>query len=199
MEVQEQAVPAPIGPAAITALRSATRHHHAQLEEQLRLGHDFSLAQYHRVLIAFASFLAAWEPRLAQALPAARRPWFRQRCRLQLARQDLAVLGLQDPGPPRTFSLDLADSAAAWGSLYVMEGSALGGQVIAARLLRSHGIGPCDGAAYFAGRGRATAPMWREFQQLLRQAVHAPAQVASASGAAVRTFEALAAVFEEAR
>ena len=199
MEVQEQAVVAPPGPVAITALRNATRHQHAQIEKQLQLGHDFSLAHYHRVLISFASFLGAWEPQLAQALPVAERAWFGRRCRLGLLRKDLAALGLPQPPPREPLGIALDEPGAAWGSLYVMEGSALGSQVIASRLERAHGLGPGNGCAYFGGRGRATAPLWREFQQRLEQALPGPREVASACRAAAQTFESLAASFQEAR
>lgn len=78
----------------------------------------------------YAAFLAAH----ARALPAAEAalhahpdlpPW-RERARLLAA--DLADLGRAMPAP---LPFTLADDAAAWGALYVTEGSRLGGTVLA--------------------------------------------------------------------
>lgn len=198
MEVEEQAEASRGGPAVIAALRDATRRHHAQIEERFQLGSNFGLAHYHRALIAFASFLAAWEPRLAQALPPHRRDWFQARSRLGLLRLDLAALGLREPAPSASLDIPLSMPGAAWGSLYVVEGSALGGQLIAAHLRKGHGIGVHNGGAFFHGRGPATAALWRDFLQQLSQAVQGPREQASACRAAQETFESLGTAWEAA-
>ena len=183
------------GRETLGALRSATSAAHARIESVLALEAPFSLSHYVRILQGFHSFLSAWEPALAAALPESLAPWFDARRRGPLVARDLRALRL--PPPPATaFAPALAGVAAAWGSLYVLEGSALGGQVIAQRVRRWHGIGPQDGAAYFCGWGARTGPMWREFQQLLEQEVADAPSRQAACAAAVATFDALTATFE---
>ncbi len=132
---------------------------------------------------------------MAQALPAWRRPWFLARCRGALLQQDLEALSLKPAAPPPELAVDLEPPGAAWGSLYVLEGSALGSQLIASRLREAHGIGPTNGGAYFGARGEATGALWREFRLQLEHELPTPSLQAAACRAAVQTFDALGAAF----
>ena len=79
------------------------------------------------------------EPRVAALLD--EDAFLAPRRRSPLARQDLAALGAE-PDAALRFDLDvLDDAAAAWGSLYVVEGSTLGGLVISSQR-QSHIPGP---------------------------------------------------------
>lgn len=151
---------------------------------------------YARVLQVFDSFLAAWEPAVAAALPAAWHAWLRARSRRPFLQQDLAML---DIAPARAAAgvPHLRSPAAAWGSLYVLEGSALGGQVIT-RALAGAGLHPHRGAAYFHGWGSDTDAMWRDFRAVLEQQVTGPSALAQACDAACRTFDALSNLMESA-
>jgi len=163
----------------------------------LRLDGDVELARYSRILQGFDAFLSQWEPRLAAALPQRLLPWFAGRSRAPLARKDLQALGAQRLDGTAAMP-DLPDLAAALGSLYVIEGSALGGQVIARGLASRHAIGPETGGAYFWGWGAETGARWREFRALLESELADDAAAgARACDAAVQTFEALTATFRE--
>jgi heme oxygenase len=88
-------------------------------------------------------------------------------------------------------------SAFAYGAMYVIEGSALGGQTIAERVWRRHGIGPHGGASFFGGRGEQTAAMWREFRhKLVAEVGTAPAAFAQAEAGAHATFDGLTSVLD---
>ena len=184
---------APALPAVLTQLRAATASHHAALEAQLQLTQPLSLARYTRVLQGFDTFLSAWEPLVESHLPTAMRPWFEEGRRGRHARADLHALGAEVP-PPIELGLDLPDTSAALGSMYVIEGSALGAQVIAPTLHDRLGLDAHNGAAYFALPAANAARRWRQFRELL--ALHAP-HAAHATRAATDTFDALAAVFRE--
>lgn len=177
----------------IEALRRATAERHRTVEAQVGLDAQFDVRHYCCVLQCFEAFLARWEACIAASLPPRLQHWFSRRQRLPLLRLDLAALSasplvLSD----KAFELALPSLAAVFGSLYVMEGSALGGQVIARQLARQHGIGSENGGAYFGGAGDGTAAQWREFRQLLDQEVGSgPASHAHACTAAVQTFDAL--------
>lgn len=183
----------PALPAVLTQLRAATASHHAALEAQLQLTQPLSLPRYTRVLQGFHVFLAAWEPLVESHLPAALRPWFEDGRRGSHARADLRALSAEVP-PPTQLRLALPDASAALGSLYVIEGSALGAQVIAPMLHDRLGLDAHNGAAYFALPAANAARRWREFRELL--ALHAT-HPAHATRAATDTFDALAAVFRE--
>lgn len=178
----------------LAALRRATAPQHAQIEQLLRLDQPFDLARYTSALQGFEAFLRGWEPRLEAALPDALRPWFRDRRRGALARADLDALGAPANGEAALPAIDSVSDAL--GSLYVMEGSALGGQVIAKQARDQHGLSADHGAAYFSGWGARTAGMWREFQQVLAQQDADGADHAAAGACAQATFGALIRTFE---
>ena len=180
------------------ALRQATAQSHARIESLLQFEGDFTLGHYQRVMTGFAAFLLAWEPMIAQRLAPDARPWFARRVRGPFAIRDLAALGLTQPAPAR-LCIDLDGPAQVFGSMYVLEGSALGGRVIARRLAGQHGLGPSSGGAYFAGWDQATGAMWLEFRErMAREVAGTPANRARACAAAVQTFEALIAVVGQA-
>ncbi|MCR0983226.1 biliverdin-producing heme oxygenase [Roseomonas populi] len=141
-------------------LRAETRPDHDRLENGLRLADPgLTPARYRAVLERFYGFWAGWEPRLAAAL--GDDAFFAPRRRLYLLQDDLRALGIRPEGLPACLPPPLRDRGEAMGSLYVMEGSTLGGRVILKRLDE---IGLAEGArSYFAGHGEATGAMWRSF------------------------------------
>ena len=187
-------------PTVLAALRNATASHHHAIEDLLPLSRDLTLAGYVQVMRGFEAFLAVWEPRVAAALPERLRPWLAQRSRYALARGDLHRLGAPPVlAPPDGLQqLRIPGTAAAFGSLYVMEGSALGGQVIAPRLERHLNLKAESGAGYLAGWGPRTGAMWREFRERLEYEVGGSERArAEACNAAKQTFDALGATFRE--
>lgn len=152
--------------------------------------------RYAAVLQVFDAFLGAWEPAVAAALPAPWHPWLRARSRRAFLQQDLRCLGIAAAEAPVPVPA-LPTAAAAWGSVYVMEGSALGGQVIT-RSLAEAGLHPSAGAAYFHGWGDATGVMWRDFRGVLERQLAEPAALDDACHAARRTFDVLSNLLESA-
>src|SRR3954462_10746952 len=182
---------------AHAALRDATATRNADIDALLGLRRPLGRVHYVRVLQGFDAFLAAWEPRMARALPSHWQDWFAQTRRLALVQRDLLALGAARL--PAAVALPSLDSVpAALGSLYVLEGSALGGQFIAAQARRRLGLTPGNGTAYFSGCGAATMARWREFLERLATDVDAaPDGRARAVQAAQDTFDALAGTFRQ--
>lgn len=180
----------------LTRLRQATAPRHEAIECLLRLDGEIDGQHYRQVLAGFAAFLSAWEPAVRAALSADLQEWFDARSRLGFLRQDLQTLAITPPRAAEdiTGALAVGTVAEALGSMYVLEGSALGGQVIAATVARTLGLTPKTGTAYFNGWGERTGANWREFRQVLEQRVPQVDHQAAAD-AAVRTFEALLATF----
>ncbi len=181
----------------IDQLRRATAARHAEVEAVLGLDAPIDLATYARMLGAFDAFLSWWEPNLQQALPEPMRPWFARRCRGAMLRRDLCALS-QARMPSRVSDgFALRDFSAALGSLYVLEGSALGGQVIAREMYRQHGLDCGNGAAYFNGWGARTGPMWTEFKAILEHHDAQGVDRQAACDGAIGTFDALIATFTQ--
>jgi heme oxygenase len=77
--------------------------------------------------------------------------------------EDLVALGAPLPDSAPAEVLPALDSPGhAIGCWYVVEGSALGGQVISRRVQSRLGVTRDTGGRYFAGNGAATAARWRD-------------------------------------
>jgi heme oxygenase (biliverdin-IX-beta and delta-forming) len=177
-------------------LRAATRGHHDRIDRLMDLRSLGDPARYARVLQVFDAFLPGWEAAVLDALPRQWHGWLRARSRRPFLARDLQALGIPAQARPVQVA-PLRSEAAAWGSLYVMEGSALGGQVIT-RALAAAGLKPEAGAAYFHGWGDSTGMMWRDFRQLLDRELQAPAALSRACESACQTFDLLSGLLEHA-
>lgn len=178
---------------ALAALRRATRAHHDRVDRLVDLQRLRQPDHYACVLQVLDAFLAGWEPAVAAALPPRWQEWLRLRSRRAFLQSDLRELGIAAAAPASVPAL--GGEAAAWGSIYVMEGSALGGQFIA-RALAHQGLTPGNGAAYFHGWGDATAGMWRDVRAQLGAQLVTPAAIAQACAAAAATFDSLSHLLE---
>lgn len=185
-------------PDVLQRLRTATHERHTRLEDLLALAGPLPRARYVKVLQGFHAFVPGWEVQVQAALPASLHTWLAPRCRGALIAGDLRALGVApaaDPAPEVAGLALAASPARAFGSLYVMEGSTLGGQVITRGLAETLQLSPEHGAAYFHGHGRETGPMWKDFLAHLRAEVRDEAQAEEAAAGAADTFDALAALF----
>jgi heme oxygenase len=114
--------------------------------------------------------VAAWEEQANQAAP----DWLRESLSLRERRSmlvsDLAVLG--NPVPAERATLPpMVDVESLLGAMYVMEGSTLGGQLIARHVEKVLEFESGCGDAYFLGHGDQTGRMWKEFCSMLETRV----------------------------
>lgn len=141
-------------------LRTDTRDAHDRIEAAFDLAASLaSRAAYAGLLRRLHAFHRAFEaaagPHLAGTAVG------RHLGREALLRRDLAALGTEpDADGP---GLAYPGRPEAIGAAYVVEGSMLGGVVIAREVERSLGLGPGTGNAFFAGHGRDTARTWKAF------------------------------------
>lgn len=190
------------------SLRRATAGRHVLLESFLKLDPALELSGYIKALRGFELFLSNWEPRVQARLPPRLHDWSAAQSRYEFVVRDLAQLGCES-GCRSDVSAECAllvenirlnDTAAVFGSMYVLEGSALGGQVIARRAREAFGLNPDNGAAYFNGFHSETASRWRQFQHLLAQEVGSTSDARKdACTAARQTFDALLGTFVSLR
>ncbi len=180
------------GGAVLAQVRAATRPVHDRLEGALGLLDEWlDLAAYRQVIERFHGFWRGWEPQVAALLQD--ETLLAPRRRAHLLAADLAALGVPAEvveGLPRCPLPVLRDAAEALGSVYVLEGSTLGGRVILRHVERRLGLDERFGCRYFAGHGADTGMMWRAFLARLEAAPAADAgRIADGASA---TFERLA-------
>ena len=159
-------------------LRAMTRPSHDALEGALGLlDGGLDLDEYRNVLRRLYGFWRGWEPQVAGLLRdvALSEP----RRRLHLLAADLTALGVSGrelDGLPLCPLTTLRDDVEALGSLYVMEGSTLGGRIILRNVDRCLGNEGRASCSYFNGYGERTGAMWRLFLARLEQASPADAE-----------------------
>ncbi len=148
-------------------LRASTGDAHRTLENALGLlDPPLSRTRFAAILKRFLGFHRVWESALDEIEELT--PLRLDRSRIAMLEADLAALGQGSAEIAAARNCraagQLGDSAEiALGSLYVMEGSTLGGQIIS-RTLAGVDWAPEGGLTYFNPYGRETGSMWRRFK-----------------------------------
>lgn len=161
-------------PSALGALKEQTTRHHQRAERAVNLMiPGLTLARYAAVLGVNCALHGALEPVIAGKLRAALSPddWAAlagpAQSRLPGLQRDLHALGHSVTPPLPRGGDHVTGEAAAWGAAYVLEGAALGGQVVS-RHLRAAGV-PDTALHYYGSDGRPVGPRWRTFGTLLER------------------------------
>lgn len=156
----------------IERLRAETRHAHDAVESSLPLlRSDLDRRTYIAVLQRMYPFVSAWEHLAEASASEELRDTVTRRSRRHLLAADLLALKAEadEHEAPSCFPA-LNSPASLLGALYVMEGSRLGGQMIA-RHVRPLLDDPERESSYFAGYRAQTAQMWRDFLELVRNKI----------------------------
>lgn len=189
-------------------LKTETRPHHDRIEEvgfstQIMSG-QLTLNEYKMLVINNYRMHKLVEGMLEQ-MPEVKNLEgleFESRKKTALLAKDLEDLGL-NPADFSTegISIDLSDFHTAMGTYYVLEGSTLGGSVIARKLatnpnLASEGLTDFN---FYGCYGDMVGPRWKAFQQVLVDvATDAAAEDKMVAGAAA-AFDAMTEMFIAAR
>ena len=136
-----------------------------------------TLPGYVAILLRMEAFHRAFEPRLAELDFEPRVPRLR-------ADLDALAPGWRPEATPSVPTFESLDHAL--GGLYVIEGAALGGQIIARRLLARHGLTETRGASFFASGGSPIGPRWK----VVRAMLDASDDYDALEAGAIATFEA---------
>jgi len=176
----------------LRALRAATATHHREVERLLPAFGALSPADYAAHLAALAGVHLPLEQRLfAHDWAGLGLPDAAERPRAPLLEADLRALGIDPSAIPRCRALPyLGTLHRALGALYVLEGSRLGGQILARQVAQAAGDVP---TRFLVGAAARTGPRWSSFCRFAesRAALH-PSTIPHATDAAVETFAALA-------
>lgn len=178
----------PTGVPLTGVLRARTADLHARVEAEMPvLDPALTLPAYARLLARLLAFHAGAERALGRWAPELRAHGIDldERRKLPLLQADLRALALRvgagagdaaAPADARAAASDTAWHAPAAlattfprgiGTLYVVEGSTLGGQVIRRRLRATLGVDVDSGGAFFASYGERVGPLWKELRAVV--------------------------------
>lgn len=157
----------------LAKLKEATREQHEGLENTVNvMDQMFSMDNYKMLLTKFYRFYSSIEPEIDKLDLSETGYNFDERRKLPKIEADLAHLGILEEAqamPKWTDLPALGSASQAFGSLYVMEGATLGGQIINRHLKEHLGISPENGGAFFNGYGAETGPKWKEFMSIANE------------------------------
>jgi heme oxygenase (biliverdin-IX-beta and delta-forming) len=179
------------------ALRHSTHSHHVRINRHPLLGQltrpGLSRSTYARILAAYRSYFRVIEPAIERFLsscpgqfdytPRRKLPWLE----CDLTRFEAPVRAVDITDQLRTLSR-ISEPGEAIGVLYAIEGSTLGGQVIARHLAQNLGIDRATGARYFSGYGLETESRWQEFCRFAESIVASDRQIELARSSAIQAF-----------
>lgn len=149
-------------------LRHETQPHHSNLE--CCLGLPRSKPHYFAQIQRFHGYLSSWETTIENSDHAS---ILQNRAKRHLTQADLEFAGLtlrEIEGLPRCLHLpELETRSQVLGSVYVLEGSTLGGQMISRHLEKNLGFEGGEGYRYHRSYGANVPQRWREFKETLLQ------------------------------
>lgn len=116
----------------IQRLRQETEADHHNIEGAVPLMHQgLNTAEYVQCLQRIYGVVAAWEERAAEVAPEWLQPALLARQRRPLLELDLTCFGVTERDDGRPTLPEMNNLPGLFGTMYVMEGSTLGGQFIA--------------------------------------------------------------------
>jgi heme oxygenase len=152
-------------------LRHETRQEHQDLEKALDLlSAQFNITDYRNLLAKFFAFHIAFDAYLAvkahQGISAAKF-YLEGRSKQNGLAQDMSFLGVDEVPDIRQLSHDdfarlLPTTEHIWGAIYVIEGSTLGGEILARHFTKTLGLFPDAGLRFFTAYGSETKAKWSE-------------------------------------
>jgi heme oxygenase len=150
-------------------LRTETRALHDLVESEAGL--PATREEHVQFLAMMLGFVGAWETRLHDTLDPELRPVYGGRWKAARLAEDLRVCGLSRErirALPTCRALPCLEGVPRMlGSMYVLEGSTLGGQVIARHLEARLGFREGHGYSYFVCYGTEAGERWRAFRRVL--------------------------------
>lgn len=148
-------------------LKTETKIQHEELERVVNIMDQmFNMDDYRSLLGRFYRYYRSFEKKLPVARLKAVGFDYEPRHKLPALASDLENLGVADHSNIyHAFDAvpDISTESKAFGSLYVVEGSTLGGQVITRHLKQHLDITSENGGAFFNSYGPNVGPMWKQF------------------------------------
>lgn len=177
-------------------LKQETRTSHEDLERRVDILNRLQTAEsYRKLLETFYGVYGPLEAALTRCIPEIE-PWLPdvgKRMRTAALGRDLGILGNNSPEELPLADVPLLSSLAEqFGCLYVLEGSTLGGQIIAREVNSQLHFTPERGCSFFASHGAEIGSMWRRFREAMERYAAAHSEqherIIQAADATFRTF-----------
>ena len=152
-------------------LRHETRQEHHDLEKALDLFSDqFNVTDYRNLLLKLFVFHVAFDAYLAvkgHEGIIAEKFYLEGRSKKTWLAQDVNFMGIDNVANIRNLSYDdfatlLPSTEHIWGAIYVIEGSTLGGEILAKHFTKTLGLFPETGLRFFTAYGSQTKAKWNE-------------------------------------
>lgn len=173
-------------------LRQKTLLLHLRLKQELNLwGRLATLEDYRQMLERFLGFYGPVETALERYFNCRASEFdFERRRKVPMLVSDLRSLGVkQFTTLPRCASLPTISSTPhAFGCLYALEISTLGGEIMARHLNRAFSVSPESGCSFFHSYGDQTVTMWRDLGQQINKYAVTDEIEQTMTRAAVETF-----------
>lgn len=188
----------------LAKLKESTRDQHENLEKVVNVMESgFTRGAYERLLARFYQFYRAIEPKFVGSGIESTGFDLTARLKTHLLEADLKNLGIfnsRDQIAPVLTALPEIDSPAkAFGTLYVLEGATLGGQIITRHLKQHLGIDNGSGCSFFNSYGDQVGPMWKKFGAAITAFAEQNGDDEAIVQAARDTFDAFAEYFSSAQ
>ena len=179
-------------------LRSKTANSHQLTEQnsasQLLISKEVTIVQYAHYLKSLYGFVHGFEKMVFPILKHNPLLQLNERSKSHFIQADLAMLNQTAAQPyvsDEIFSIHYPTAAAAFGGMYVLEGSTLGGQIISKHLSKVLGAAVAGKTTYLSAYASQTGTMWKSFLQLLCDAAANNNNEGEIIESAVNTFSLL--------
>ncbi|MPT32129.1 MAG: heme oxygenase [Chryseobacterium sp.] len=153
-------------------LKEQTKQQHddteAKLQSQKIFDKSYTLDDYKKLLIHNYKLISRYEPQIQEQLKGYAELKLDLRSKVDALKIDLNNLNIETQ--PEALTQNLENEAEAFGALYVMEGSTLGGNVIAKQLKRNPEFENIE-FNYFGVYGENTGPFWQEFKSIIDEKI----------------------------
>lgn len=172
-------------------IKKETKIAHAETEKILipQLKNIQSKDDYARILQMFYGYFTPLQSRIEKFIDDRNLPDINERRKVAAIETDLFSLGVKEKPDICTQLPAIHHPLQALGALYVIEGSTLGGAIIAKMLQNNTALQATDAMLnFFKGYGEDTMQMWQAFKSFLENKIETDDDLAQVIVAANETF-----------
>ena len=172
-------------------IKAATQQYHQETEKILvgKMKNMRSLNDYSDILKLFYGYFGGLEQQIDKHINPTKLTDYNERRKTAAFANDLEALGNTAPRKATGTELPtIENELQAFGALYVIEGSTLGGKIISKMVQQHLGITDGKGLSFFNGYGDDTGKKWADFQKVLNAVTTTNADQKEVIAAANETF-----------
>ncbi|MBL1407255.1 biliverdin-producing heme oxygenase [Sphingobacterium faecale] len=175
-------------------IKEATKQAHQELEKTvvLQLKAVRNQSDYAEVLKNFYAYFQAVEKAIAPFIDKDSLPDIAERRNSSYIREDIEELGSDTSTLPTAIPPVITNLQQAFGALYVLEGSIMGGPYIV-QMLQKYGM--TKGFHFFSGYGADSSKMWAAFTAVLNRVPKTEEEESTMVETANETFQKFGQVF----